>query len=162
MPFKKLQHLTFLAQVFREVAVACDMLPRSSDSRRTRICQVLCQGGQWSKRLGNVCGAFGVNKNRCRTHREGEGGKMATSMSVGPPHHSKTRSKRAASSLFLVWDIRGTVLCYLTRGEVCCRCLCRDSGDCLVLVLSLLHWLSIGVSGWLAMVSKLRRGVRGS
>ena len=41
-------------------------------------------------------------------------------------------------------------------------CLCRDSGDCLVLVLSLLHWLSIGVPGWLAMDSKRREGVRGS
>ena len=39
---------------------------------------------------------------------------------------------------------------------------CRDSGDCLVLVLSILRWLSIGVPGWVAMVSKLRRGVRGS
>ena len=45
---------------------------------------------------------------------------------------------------------------------LCCVCPCRDSGDCLVLVLSLLHWLSTIVSGWLAMVSKLRRGVRGS
>ena len=43
-----------------------------------------------------------------------------------------------------------------------CVCPCRDSGDCLVLVLSLLHWLSTSVMGWLAMVSKLRRGVRGS
>ena len=41
-------------------------------------------------------------------------------------------------------------------------CLCRDSGDCLVLVLSLLHWLSTGFLEWFAMVSKLRRGVRGS
>ena len=38
----------------------------------------------------------------------------------------------------------------------------RDSGDCLLLVLSLVHWLSTVVPGWLAMVSKLRRGVRGS
>ena len=36
---------------------------------------------------------------------------------------------------------------------VVCVCVvpCRDSGDCLVLVLSLLHWLSTGVPGWLAM-----------
>ena len=27
-----------------------------------------------------------------------------------------------------------------------CVCTCRESGDCLVLVLSLLHWLSTGVS----------------
>ena len=39
---------------------------------------------------------------------------------------------------------------------------CRDSGGCLVLVLSLLHWLSTGVPGCFAMVSKLRRRVRGS
>ena len=37
----------------------------------------------------------------------------------------------------------------------------RDSSVCLVL-LSLLHWLSTVEPGWLAMVSKLRRGVRGS
>ena len=37
-----------------------------------------------------------------------------------PPHHAKTRSKREASNLFLIWDIRGAVLCYLTRCEVCC------------------------------------------
>ena len=41
-------------------------------------------------------------------------------------------------------------------------CVCPLSRDSLVLVLSLLHWLSTGVPGWLAMVSKLRRGVRGS
>ena len=37
---------------------------------------------------------------------------------------------------------------------VCVVCVpCRDSGDCLVLVLVLssLHWLSTVVSGWLAM-----------
>ena len=43
-----------------------------------------------------------------------------------------------------------------------CVCPCRDSGDCLVLLLSLRRCLSTGVSGWPAMVSKLRRGVRGS
>ena len=58
------------------------------------------------------------------------------------------------------------ILCLLTRSEVCVGCLCcvvlHDPGDCLVLALSLLHWLSIGVSGWQAMVSRRREGVRGS
>ena len=36
-----------------------------------------------------------------------------------------------------------------------------DSADCLVLVMCLLHRLSAGVPEWSAMVSKLRRGVRG-
>ena len=43
-----------------------------------------------------------------------------------------------------------------------CVCPCRGSGDCLMFVLSLLHLLSTGVTGWLAMVSNLRRGVCGS
>ena len=64
--------------------------------------------------------------------------------------------------------LHSNILYLLTQGEVC-SCLlvfvcapCRDFGDFLVLVLSLLHWLSTGVSGWLVMVSKLITGVRGS
>ena len=41
-------------------------------------------------------------------------------------------------------------------------CPCLDSGDCLVLVLSLHYWLSTVVSGWSAMASKRREGLRGS
>ena len=45
---------------------------------------------------------------------------------------------------------------------VVCVCVfpCRNSGDCLVLVLTLLHWLSTGVLGWLAMVFQTQK--RGS
>ena len=35
-------------------------------------------------------------------------------------------------------------------------CPCRDSSDCLVLVLSLLHWLSTGVPGWSAIPGEER------